>query len=129
MNLCIGGAAGEGIETMAGILEKTLQRAGYFLFSMRDFMSRIRGGHNFAQIRFGCEPVAAHTDALDILVAYDALTYHEHQDRLKADGLLLCDPGLGLSDARMLPIRSAVWQRSPEIRAPSAWFASARCQS
>ena len=104
MNLCIGGAAGEGIETMAGILEKTLQRSGYFVFSMRDFMSRIRGGHNFAQIRFGSEPVAAHVDALDLLVAYDARTVDEHQTRLKPDGLLLCDPGLGLSDARMLPI-------------------------
>lgn len=104
INLCIGGAAGEGIETMAGILEKALQRSGYFVFSMRDFMSRIRGGHNFAQIRFGSEPVAAHVDALDILVAYDERTYAEHQSRLKADGLLLCDPGLGLSDARLLPI-------------------------
>ena len=35
MNLCIGGAAGDGIETMAGILEKVLHRYGFFLFSMR----------------------------------------------------------------------------------------------
>jgi len=104
MNLCIGGAAGDGIETMAGILEKTLQRCGYHLFSMRDFMSRIRGGHNFAQIRFSPEPVAAHVDALDILIAYDARTYAEHQHRLQPNGLLLCDPELGISDSRMLPI-------------------------
>ena len=104
MNLCIGGAAGDGIETMAGILEKTLQRSGYELFSMRDFMSRIRGGHNFAQIRFDTEPVAAHIDALDILIAYDQRSYDEHYRRLKPDGLLLCDPELGIADARMLPI-------------------------
>ena len=79
INLCIGGAAGDGIETMAGILEKTLQRFGFYLFSMRDFMSRIRGGHNFAQIRFGPEPVSAHIDALDVLIAYDLRTYNEHQ--------------------------------------------------
>jgi 2-oxoglutarate/2-oxoacid ferredoxin oxidoreductase subunit alpha len=104
MNICIGGAAGDGIETMAGILEKTLQRFGFHVFSMRDFMSRVRGGHNFAQIRFSTEPVAAHVDALDILVAYDSLTYDEHRSRLKPDGILLCDPGLNLSDARMLTI-------------------------
>ena len=104
MNLCVGGAAGDGIETMAGILEKTLQRSGYELYSMRDFMSRIRGGHNFAQIRFDAEPVAAQRDALDILIAYDLLTYEEHRQSLKPDGLLLCDPELGINDRRALPI-------------------------
>ncbi|MFH1880813.1 MAG: 2-oxoacid:acceptor oxidoreductase family protein, partial [Bacillota bacterium] len=104
INLCIGGAAGDGIETMAGILEKILQRSGFHLFSMRDFMSRIRGGHNFVQIRFSPNPVAAHTDALDILIAYDSRTYTEHQERLKPGGMLLCDPELGISDSRMLSI-------------------------
>ena len=103
-NLCIGGAAGDGIETMAGILEKILQRNGFELFSMRDFMSRIRGGHNFVQLRFGDGPVVAHTDALDVLIAFDLNTYHQHQARLKPDGLLLGDPALGITDARLLPI-------------------------
>lgn len=104
MNICIGGAAGDGIETMAGILEKTLQRSGFYVYSMRDFMSRIRGGHNFAQIRFGAEPVKAHVDALDILIAYDLRSYEEHEKRLKPDGLLLADPQLGISDKRLLPV-------------------------
>ncbi len=104
MNICIGGAAGDGIETMAGVLEKTVQRQGYQLFSMRDFMSRVRGGHNFAQIRFSPGPAAAHVDTLDILIAYDKLTYTEHQARLKPDGLLLCDPELELTDPRIVPI-------------------------
>lgn len=104
MNICIGGAAGDGIETMAGILEKILQRSVFDVFSMRDFMSRIRGGHNFAQIRFGTEPAAAHVDSLDILVAYDKRTVDEHQGRLKKDGLLLCDPELGVSDPRHQPV-------------------------
>lgn len=104
MNICIGGAAGDGIETMAGILEKTLQRSGFYVYSMRDFMSRIRGGHNFAQIRFGAEPVGAHTDALDVLIAYDERTYTEHRGRLKPDGMLLADPQLGIEDKRLLPV-------------------------
>ena len=104
MNLCIGGAAGDGIETMAGILEKTLQRTGLSLFTMRDFMSRIRGGHNFAQLRFGAQPVAAHIDALEILIAYDMRTYEEHRQRLAPDGLLLCDPEVGVTDPRLLPL-------------------------
>lgn len=104
MNLCIGGAAGDGIETMAGLFEKILQRTGFHLFSTRDFMSRIRGGHNFAQIRFEKEPISAHIKALDILIAYDSRSYDEHQQRLKPDGLLLCDPQLGIEDPRTLAI-------------------------
>ena len=104
INLCIGGAAGDGIETMAGILEKSLQRSGFYVYSMRDFMSRIRGGHNFAQIRFGSEPVGAHTGALDILIAYDLRSYEEHEKRLKPDGLLLADPQLGIEDKRLLSV-------------------------
>ncbi len=104
MNLCIGGAAGDGIETMAGILEKTLQRSGFYVHSIRDFMSRIRGGHNFAQVRFDVEPVKAHRDALDILIAYDLRSYQQHKDRLKEDGILLADPQLEIEDKRLLPI-------------------------
>ncbi len=104
MNLCIGGAAGDGIETMAGILEKTLQRSGFYVHSIRDFMSRIRGGHNFAQVRFDVEPVKAHRDALDILIAYDLRSYDQHKDRLKEDGILLADPQLEIEDKRLLPI-------------------------
>ena len=103
-NLCIGGPAGYGIETMAGIFEKILQRDGFYVFSMRDFMSRIRGGHNFAQVRFGTEPLAAHIDLLDILIAFDLTTYEQHKARLKPDGLLLADPELALTDARLLPV-------------------------
>ncbi len=104
MNICIGGAAGDGIETMAGILEKILQRSGFYVFSMRDFMSRIRGGHNFAQIRFGDTPVSAHRNELDVLIAYDERTVKEHLARLKPDGVLLANTELGLTDRRLLPI-------------------------
>ena len=46
-NILIGGAAGQGIETTAAILEKLTKRSGYSVFTYRDFMSRVRGGHNF----------------------------------------------------------------------------------
>jgi len=51
-NLLVGGAAGQGVETTVAMLEKLLKKSGYFVFTIRDFMSRIRGGHNFSIIRF-----------------------------------------------------------------------------
>ena len=64
-NLLLCGAAGQGIETTASILERLFKRSGCHLFTTRDFMSRIRGGHNFTQIRFGYQPLFSHADALD----------------------------------------------------------------
>jgi 2-oxoglutarate/2-oxoacid ferredoxin oxidoreductase subunit alpha len=50
-NILIGGAAGQGMETLASILEKLLKRKGFEIFTIQDYMSRVRGGHNFFQIR------------------------------------------------------------------------------
>jgi len=101
-NLLLGGAAGQGIETTASILEKLLKRSGCHLFTTRDFMSRIRGGHNFIQIRFGDQPLYSHADSLDCVVALDAPTAALHTDRLSPDGVLLCDESVESSDTRAL---------------------------
>lgn len=101
-NLLIGGAAGQGIDTTAAVLEKLLKRSGYNVFTVRDFMSRIRGGHNFALIRFGTEPVHSHSSRLDGIVALDEDTIRLHQEQLKDNGFILCDSKLGASDPRLI---------------------------
>jgi 2-oxoglutarate ferredoxin oxidoreductase subunit beta len=40
-------------------LAKILSRSGFHVFTYQDYMSRIRGGHNFYQMRFADSPVAA----------------------------------------------------------------------
>lgn len=93
-NLLIGGSAGQGIETLGFLLEKSLQRNNYYLFSNKDYMSRIRGGHNFTQIRFGTKEIYSHKDALDFIVAFDETTVKEHRFRLKENGLIFLDESL-----------------------------------
>lgn len=56
-NILIGGAAGQGIDTTVSILEKAFKKSGYFVYTVKDFMSRVRGGHNFMLIRFGNEEI------------------------------------------------------------------------
>ena len=77
----IGGEAGQGIQTIGDTLAKVFSRAGYHVFSFQDYESRIRGGHNFYQIRFSDEPVMAPKEKIDILVALDkeSLLYHEKE--------------------------------------------------
>jgi 2-oxoglutarate ferredoxin oxidoreductase subunit alpha len=77
----IGGEAGQGIQTIGDTLAKVFSRAGYHVFSFQDYESRIRGGHNFYQIRFSDELVIAPKEKIDILVALDkeSLLYHEKE--------------------------------------------------
>lgn len=93
-NLLIGGSAGQGIDTLGALFEKVLQRSSYYLFSNKDYMSRIRGGHNFNQIRFGTKPLYSHKNALDVIVAFDETTVTEHLPRLKKGGKVLLDQSL-----------------------------------
>lgn len=101
-NVLIGGAAGQGIETTAAILEKFLKRSGYYVLTIRDFMSRVRGGHNFSLVRFGAEPVTSHSNVLDGIVAMDEETILKHRDQLREGGFILGDRKLAEKDARLI---------------------------
>lgn len=105
-NLLLGGAAGDGIETMAGILEKSLKRSGFYVYTIRDVMSRVRGGHNFIQIRFDEHPVSSQSEKLDGIFAMNEETYLIHKKDLKEDGFILADDAQVLEDDRkiLLPL-------------------------
>ena len=100
LNLLIGGAAGQGIDTAAAILERALKKAGFYVYANRDFMSRVRGGHNFIQIRFGSETITSHSPHLDGLIAFNEETVRLHLDRLSSQGFVLCDSTLAIDDPR-----------------------------
>lgn len=99
-NILIGGAAGQGIETVSFILEKILQRNGYFIFSSKDYMSRVRGGHNFTMIRFSDEVVNSHCTEIDAIIALDQNTIDIHHKSLNLDGLIIADKSLKFDDPR-----------------------------
>lgn len=90
-NILIGGSAGQGIDTLSFLVEKAIQRSGYNLFSNKDYMSRIRGGHNFTQLRFGVGDFNCHRDEVDLLIPFDQASIEEHLERLGADGIILAD--------------------------------------
>lgn len=103
-NLLIGGAAGQGIDTTADILEKLLKRCGYSVFTCRDFMSRIRGGHNFIIIRFGTDEILSHSYDFDGIIALNEDTINIHEHELKQDGFILCDSDINTDDKRAIKI-------------------------
>ena len=107
-NLLIGGAAGLGMETLAMVLEKILKRKGYEIFVIQDYMSRVRGGHNFFLIRFGNEVIDSHADEIDGIIALDKMTIQAHHNRLKADGFIIADDEINFKEARLysLPLKT-----------------------
>ena len=82
LTLKIGGEAGQGIQTIGTLLAEVCHRAGLFTFSVDDFESRIRGGHNFNLLRVSDVPIAAPGNAIDILVAIDDKTLALNQKNL-----------------------------------------------
>jgi 2-oxoglutarate/2-oxoacid ferredoxin oxidoreductase subunit alpha len=106
-NVLIGGSAGQGMETTASILERILKKKGMEIFTTRDYMSRIRGGHNFLQIRFGDEKIYSHAQPLDGMIAINSETIEIHQDRLTEKGFIIGSGNLA-QDPRVLPHDIAV---------------------
>ena len=91
LTLKIGGEAGQGMQTIGYVLSKTFARGGFHLFANQDYMSRIRGGHNFFQIRVKEEPVSALSEEVDILIALDEATVEIHRPELKEKGVIIFD--------------------------------------
>jgi 2-oxoglutarate/2-oxoacid ferredoxin oxidoreductase subunit alpha len=103
-NILIGGAAGQGIDTTVNILEKLLKKSGYFVYTTRDFMSRVRGGHNFSVIRFGNELITSHSNHLDGMIALNNETILLHQDKINEHGFILCDSKLEVDSLKAIQL-------------------------
>ncbi len=102
----IGGEAGQGIQTVGQLLALTCRQAGLYLMGINDFESRIRGGHNFFQLRISDKPVNAPQHHVHLLVAMDQNTLDLHRDQVLSDGLTLIngEQAKGFGPVRPIPI-------------------------
>ncbi|HEY3396194.1 MAG TPA: 2-oxoacid:acceptor oxidoreductase subunit alpha [Armatimonadota bacterium] len=71
LNLRVSGQAGQGVDTLGTLLAEVLHADGLHLFTHQDYMSRIRGGHNYYQLRIADQPLTAAREKLDLIVALD----------------------------------------------------------
>ncbi len=91
ISIRIGGEAGQGIQSISSIIAKTFVRHNFYVFVNQDFASRIRGGHNFDQVRISNSPVAATAGQVHILIALDQETIRKDIGCLAENGFLLFD--------------------------------------
>jgi 2-oxoglutarate ferredoxin oxidoreductase subunit alpha len=87
----IAGQAGQGIQSISAIMGKIFTRHGFYAFINQDAESRIRGGHNFDQVRIKDEPVYAIRDKLDYLICLDENAIERDLPHLDQDGIMIYD--------------------------------------
>ena len=93
-SVLVGGAAGQGMDTFAHLFEKTLKRCGFNVYACSDYMSRIRGGHNFFYIRFSDRKIYSFSERVHVIFAMDKETVEIHTSKLVEDGLVLTEDSI-----------------------------------
>lgn len=91
ISLVLGGAAGQGIQTIEALLMTVLKRAGYRVFASKEYMSRIRGGSNSTEIRITESAKASFVKRIDFLFALDKGVVEHLSKRTTEHTLVLGD--------------------------------------
>lgn len=97
LSIRIGGEAGQGMESTAAGFAKALARGGLHVHLLQDFMSRIRGGHNYSQVRVAAEPLYGHSRHIQILLAFNAETVELHKHELDKGGAVIYDSAFAVN--------------------------------
>ncbi len=98
LHLIMGGEAGQGLDTVSGLLGKAVVRSGRHLLAAQHVMSRVRGGHNNFRLRIGSEPMQGPPDDFHLLAAMSRESVDLHLDKLKDPGIILADAAWELPD-------------------------------
>ncbi|MCX6051098.1 MAG: 2-oxoacid:acceptor oxidoreductase subunit alpha [Campylobacterales bacterium] len=91
ISILIGGAAGTGIATLEKILSDAFKESGFYIFSTKEYMSRVRGGSNTTLLRISETPLDAPCWEVDISIALDVLALEHMQERWHKNTLVLAD--------------------------------------
>ena len=87
--VAVGGAPGQGIETLGKSLGQICARYGLHVFTYSAYQSLIRGGHTFLTIRISSEPVANHGDEIDLIIALDKNSIEKHLPNVRPGGAFI----------------------------------------
>ncbi|ASI98570.1 2-oxoacid:acceptor oxidoreductase subunit alpha [Thermococcus celer] len=93
VSIVLGGAAGQGIQTVEAILTYALKRSGYHVYANKEYMSRVRGGINTTEIRVSSRRVRAFVRRIDILVPFKQGVLSWVRNRLSESTVVLGEKG------------------------------------
>ncbi len=98
VNIKLGGEAGQGVESSGMGFAKAIARAGLYIFGVQDYMSRIRGGHNWYQVRVAERQLYSHEPQIQLLIAFDERTVEEHLPEVVEGGGIIYDEGFKVDE-------------------------------
>ncbi len=91
LSIRIAGQAGQGVQAVTYALGKIFTRHGHYVLIHQDVESRIRGGHNYAQLRVQDRPVLSLRERPDLLIALDPQQVDTDLPELAEGGILIFD--------------------------------------
>jgi 2-oxoglutarate ferredoxin oxidoreductase subunit alpha len=89
VSIVLGGAAGQGIQTIEESLTKILKLSGYNVFATKEYMSRVRGGINTTEIVISSEKQRSFLKRLDLLVTFKKGVLNHLKDRISDETIIL----------------------------------------
>ncbi len=89
ISIVLGGAAGQGVQTVEALLVQVLKREGYHVFAIKEYMSRIRGGSNSTEVRVTDGRRGAFVERIDLLFAMDKDVVPHLAARISQDTIIL----------------------------------------
>lgn len=105
----VGGAAGDGIASVAETLAKACSRRGLYVYAYNCYQSVIRGGHINMQIRIGGKKVWSQGDFCDFLVALNMDSIHRHAKEVTPGGGIIYNKEKIKVEASQIPAGVNDW--------------------
>ena len=119
LNVRIAGEAGQGVDTVGSLLVEAFAEMGLHVFATQSYMSRIRGGLNWFDIRIADRELFSGREKADLLVALTQEAVEALRTEVAGEGVILSDKegqhgaiGLGFAGAAKAAGGSAVMANS-----------------
>ncbi|MFX1438364.1 MAG: 2-oxoacid:acceptor oxidoreductase family protein, partial [Promethearchaeota archaeon] len=115
----VGGKAGEGVKKSGSVAAHIFSSMGRHLFQMDDYMSLIRGGHNFSLISTAPRWIGSHYMKANLVVNFDKRSCETHMNDLAEKGVMVfnsdeheIEKGIGIpltSEAEKYPMKKLMF--------------------
>ncbi|MBD3292551.1 MAG: 2-oxoacid:acceptor oxidoreductase subunit alpha, partial [Armatimonadia bacterium] len=119
LNIRIAGEAGQGIKTTGHLLVDAFASMGLWVFSTQSYMSRIRGGLNWQDVRIADYPITSSREDADLLVALTEDALETLSVEVNEGGVILYDGDEADGDAIAIPFTETAKEAGNEIMANS----------
>ncbi len=83
----VGGKAGEGVKKAGSVASHIFSSLGRQVFQMDDYMSLIRGGHNFSVVSTANRWIASHYMKANLIVNFDKRSCEAHMNDIDVAGI------------------------------------------